>query len=205
MLLSRQKKFIFVHIQKTAGSSLREALSAAIPDLTPFLGTHDHAAWGLPHLAYFDLYFKAAFVRNPWDRLVSWYCMIREQETYTNRFWEYVRSRANSFDDFLLHCTDTIDDHDGRKSILFNQIDYLCDARGLLLVHFIGRFEDLATDTRSLFSSVGLPPPHLPHVNRSSHPHYSTFYSERTRQLVAERYARDIKMFNYTFEDAPVA
>ena len=146
MLLSRQKKFLFVHIQKTAGSSLRKALHTAIADLAPFLGTHDHVAWATQHLD-FQSYFKAAFVRNPWDRLVSWYCMIREQQTSTNRFWEYVRNRANSFDDFLLHCTDTIDDHDGRKSILYNQVDYLSDERGRLLVDFVGRFEALAADS----------------------------------------------------------
>src|SRR5205823_3086961 len=171
MLLSRRKKFLFVHIQKTAGSSLREALTAAIPDLAPFLGTHDHAAWATQHLD-FQSCFKAAFVRNPWDRLVSWYCMIREQQTYTNRFWEYVRGRANSFDDFLLHCTDTIDDHDGRKSILYNQVDYLSDERGRVIVDFIGRFEDLGADARTLFERLGLEPPMLPHVNRSSHRHY---------------------------------
>jgi hypothetical protein len=201
MLLSRQKKFLFVHIQKTGGSSLREALTAVIPDLVPFLGTHDHAAWARQHLDDFDSYFKAAFVRNPWERLVSWYCMIHEQGTYTNRFWEYVRTRANSFDDFLLHCTDTIDDHDGRKSILYNQLDYLCDEQGRLLVDFIGRFEHLAADCRALFDRLRLEQPVLPHVNRSSHRHYNSFYTERTRRLVAERYARDIAAFGYTFED----
>ena len=45
-------------------------------------------------------------------------------------------------------------------------------------------------------------PPLLPHVNRSSHRHYSSFYSEPTRQLVAERHARDIETFGYTFEPA---
>src|SRR4051794_5934186 len=109
MLLSRQRKFLFVHIQKTAGSSLREALQAALPDLETFLGTHDHAAWARPHLGEdWDGYFKAAFVRNPWDRLVSWYTMIREQNDYTNRLWQYVRERAGTFEEFLDRCTDVI-------------------------------------------------------------------------------------------------
>ncbi len=200
MLLSRQKKFLFVHIQKTAGSSLRESLTAAVPDLVPFLGTHDRAARARPHLDDWNGYFKAAFVRNPWDRLVSWYSMIREQETYTNRFWEYVRGRANSFDEFLLRCTDTIDDHDGQKSILFNQLDYISDDRGGILVDFVGRFENLTQDTHTLFAHLALEPPVLPHVNRSSHRHYSSFYREQTRQLVAQRHARDIETFGYTFE-----
>ena len=200
MLLSRQKKFLFVHIQKTAGSSLRQALTAAVPDLGPFLGTHDHAAWARPHLgADWPDVFKAAFVRNPWDRLVSWYAMIREQDAATNRFWEYVRRRARSFEEFLLHCTDTVEDHDGRKSILFNQLDYLTDERGEVIVDFIGRYESLEQDAAPLFRRLNVNAV-LPHVNGSRHGHYSAYYTDRTRDLVALRYRRDIDHFGYTFE-----
>lgn len=199
MLLSRQKQFLFVHIQKTAGSSLRQALSAALPDLQPFLGTHDHAAWARPHLAHeWPSYFKAAFVRNPWDRLVSWWTMIRTQEHYTNRFWEYLR-QARSFEEFLDR-TEVIEDHDGSKSIRFDQLDYLTDERGELLVDFIGRYENLNADAAALFQRLGVAAT-LPHINRSDHLPYSAYYTERTRDLVAERHRRDIDYFRYDFRE----
>jgi hypothetical protein len=206
MLISRQKRFLFVHIQKTAGTSLRQALQTAIPDLDTFRGTHDHAASARPHLgAEWDRYFKAAFVRNPWDRLVSWYSMIREQTEAPYRLWQYVRERASNFEEFLYRCTDTIEDTDGTKSIVFNQLDYISDEQGRVLVDFTGRYEDLEHDARRLFARLGLEMIGLPHARRSQHRHYSAYYTERTRQLVAERYRRDIEYFGYTFDSPPVA
>jgi len=47
MLLSADKKFLFVHIQKTGGSSIGTVLRERVPDVRHFLGTHDFAvkAW----------------------------------------------------------------------------------------------------------------------------------------------------------------
>jgi chondroitin 4-sulfotransferase 11 len=203
MLISEQQKILFVHIQKTGGSSIREALRGAVPDLRPFLGTHDHAAWARLHLGprWAD-YFKFAFVRNPWDRLVSWYAMIREQgrRGYANRLWQYVLTHSSSFEEFLHRCTDTIEDHDGRKFFLYNQLDYVSGEESELLVDFVGRYESLEQDARAVFDRLGLPGLRLPHVNRSGHDHYSTCYTDATRQLVADRFARDIAFFGYTFE-----
>jgi hypothetical protein len=206
MLLSRQKRFLFVHIQKTGGTSLHQALQSAIPDLETYRGTHDHAAWARAHLgAEWDGYFKAAFVRNPWERLVSWYSMIAEQSEDPFRLWKYVREGAGSFEEFLDRCTDTIEDIDGTKSFLFNQLDYISDGQGRLLVDFIGRFENLEQDAARLFAHLGVPSPTLPHARKSRHRHYSTYYTERTRRLVGRRYQRDIDFFGFTFETAAVA
>src|SRR5437763_3753998 len=168
MLLSRQKRLLFVHIQKTGGTSLHQALQAAIPDLETFRGTHDHAAWARLHLgAAWDSYFKAAFVRNPWDRLVSWYSMIFEQSEDPFRLWKYVRDRAGNFEEFLDRCIDTIDDIGGTKSFLFNQLDYISDEHGRVIVDFIGRFENLEHDADRLFAHLGMQSPSLPHARRS--------------------------------------
>lgn len=94
MLISESKRFIFVHVQKTAGSSLRDLLGphALKPDrgrLNRVLSDlHLQRDWrrrffrthaslravqaGLPADIYRD-YRKIAFVRNPWERLLSWY------------------------------------------------------------------------------------------------------------------------------------
>ncbi len=41
----------------------------------------------------------------------------------------------------------------------------------------------------------------VPHHNKSQHKHDSQYYSDLTRDIVAERFSRDIEMFNYTFDD----
>lgn len=211
MLLSRSKKFLFVHIQKTAGRSFEAVLKESIPDLENFMGTHDHALWAKDKLGdeWNDLY-KVAFVRNPWDRLVSWYTMIQEKGEMTwkkrilgkrryNDLTQYVLANANSFEEFIYNCTDTIDDIDGRKSIVYNQLDYLCDEQGALIVDFVGRFENLVDDSKKVFEHLGFENASLPHKNSSKHRNYRTYYTEETREEVRRMYSRDIEFFGYEF------
>ena len=211
MLISRSKKFLFIHIQKTAGRSFEAVLKESIPDLESIMGTHDHALWAREELGdEWSDYYKVAFVRNPWDRLVSWYTMIKEKGTMTwrkrvlgmrryNDLTQYVLANSNSFEEFLYNCTDTIDDIDGRKSILYNQLDYVADEDGSLIVDFVGRFENLNNDANIVFKELGLDNAKLPHKNSSNHRNYRTYYTDQTREEVCRRYARDIKFFNYEF------
>ena len=211
MLISPQKKFLFIHIQRTAGTSIHRRLSQQVPDVRPFLGTHDHARWAKQQLgAAWDQYWTFAFVRNPWERLVSWYSLItrarsswygRLMRRRPNRLWEYVQQNATSFEEFVYRCTETIDDIDGRKSFVYNQLDYITDEQGGLIVDFVGRYECLHADLAVVWATLGLAPPILSRANRSRRPHYSTFYTATTQQLIRERYARDIAFFGYTFEE----
>jgi hypothetical protein len=236
MLISREKKFLFIHVQKTAGSSVARLLRSQAPDTRPFLGQHDHALWAKTHLASeWTGYYKFAFVRNPWDRLVSWYQMISHdgkllpwhkrfpfemirhsgkvlpgsqrllQKKHYKPFWQYVLKRTNSFEEFLLNCTGIVDDIDGKRSAMYNQIDYVADERGSIIVDFVGRFEKLEHDVNIIIDALGLPSRPIPQVNKSQHSHYSEYYTEETRRLVAERYSRDIEFFGYQFEGAPRA
>lgn len=211
MLISKSKKFLFVHIQKTAGRSFEAVLTENIPDLENFMGTHDHALWAKEKLSgEWNNYYKVGFVRNPWDRLVSWYTMIREKGAMTwkkrifgrrryNDLTQYVLSNSNSFEEFIYKCTDTIDDIDGRKSILYNQIDYLSDENGKLIVDFVGRFENIEEDSKKVFENLGFENVSLPHKNSSKHRNYRTYYTEETREEVRRRYSRDIDFFGYDF------
>ncbi|MEM7008434.1 MAG: sulfotransferase family 2 domain-containing protein [Thermodesulfobacteriota bacterium] len=211
MLISRSKKFLFIHIQKTAGRSFEAVLKEHIPDLESYRGTHDHALWAKDELGdEWSDYYKVAFVRNPWDRLVSWYTMIREKGTMTlykkvfgarryNDLTQYVLANADSFEDFLYKCRDTIDDIDGRKSILYNQLDYVSDEKGDLLVDFVGRFEDLANDSQVVFDGLGLENVSLPHKNSSKHKNYRTYYTDETKEEVSKMYSKDISYFGYEF------
>lgn len=211
MVISHSKKFLFVHIQKTAGRSFEAVLKENIPDLKSFMGTHDHALWAKEQLEeQWSDYYKVAFVRNPWDRLVSWYTMIQEKGRKTlykrifgmrkyNHLTQYVLSNSNSFEEFLYNCVDTIDDIDGKKSILYNQLDYITDEDGSLIVDFVGRFENLNKDTDTVFKTLGLENVTLPHKNSSKHKNYRSYYSEETKKLVSQRFERDIEFFGYEF------
>ncbi|WP_121971337.1 sulfotransferase family 2 domain-containing protein [Leptolyngbya sp. BC1307] len=151
MLISQQKKLLFVHIQKTGGVSVTKLLKSRVPDLEPFMGMHDHAIWAKPDLNDWSDYYKFAFVRNPWSRLVSWHLMMfRNQDAFPwhkrltaakrrrSRMHDYVNQNSASFEEFICNCTDVIEDRDGKKSFAYNPADYITDNAGELIVDFVG-------------------------------------------------------------------
>lgn len=222
MLISHSHKVIFVHIQKTGGITVETILRQHIPDIHPVLPRHAFAKQGKAIIPDWDDYFSFAFVRNPWDRLVSWYSMIREAKEMTwwdalcsprkrrhffalrrgrRKYWQYVLENSTSFDEFIRFCGDDIEVEPGIfVSIYRNQLDYLTDEDGTLLVDFIGRFENFASDLAVILNRLGIQEAAIPHENRSKHRHYSLYYTPETRELVSRIYARDIETFGYHFE-----
>jgi chondroitin 4-sulfotransferase 11 len=222
MLISHEEpKFIFIHIQKTGGVSISNLLRRYSPTTTPGRGLrHISARRALKQVENPDDYFKFAFVRNPWDRLVSWYTMIDEArkgvadgtaEPMTrrlikkNNLFKYVLRCGPTFDEFVINCTEKQWMGNGYYSFTFNQLRYLTDKNGEVLVDFIGRFENLAQDISHVFDMLGLEASQLeiPHENRSAHSHYSEMYTPETREIVRKRFRRDIEFFGYEFETAP--
>jgi hypothetical protein len=214
MLINKQHPFLFVHIQRTGGSSIRKILMNALPE-TEFFGSHDHALHAKNHLnSEWSDYYKIAFVRNPWERILSWYAMISQSqqgeisEWYQgvlgdktdNKLWQYVFNNSKNFEEFLFNCTEEIDDIDGKKSFSYNQLDYISDEQGHIMVDFIGRYENYQQDVQRLCQKLGIEKIEIPRVWSSKHNHYSEYYTEKTAELVAKRFAKDIDFFGYQFE-----
>ena len=205
MLFSRRRKFIFIHIQKTAGSSVEAALASITPDAIRRFDDLPEAHDPLKnrHLFASDLkkyldeetwssYYKFAFTRNPWSRLVSWYNMCIERPT--TPFMRMVKREARTFEEFL-----NLSQWRAERTT-FNQAEYVTDAAGRLIVDFVGRYERINEDFRTVCEHLRVDLK-LPHKNRSAPVDYRSYYNDRTRQLVADRFARDIKMFGYCFDD----
>lgn len=209
MHISRQRRLVFIHNQKTGGTSIRNFLHRFVPDMERLLPEHARAVHGIARLGReeWDSYYSFGFVRNPWARLVSWYTMIVERPAagQESAWWRYVRQNSTNFEEFLYRCTDTIEERqDGcvvQRSAMRNQIDYFTDAEGGQAVTFIGRFENLAGDFQVVRGTLGLPALPLWRANPTMRKDYRTYYTADTRRLVAQRFARDIARFDYAFED----
>ena len=214
MLINKEKKFIFIHVQKTAGISIEQVLQHRFPGTLTWHGRHGRVIDGLGEMRQeiWSEHFTFAFVRNPWDRMVSWYNMIEhaqkkmsfwkrlKKKPFRSDLWNYAIANSTDFERFLENCTDTIFDLGCNKSFIFNQVDYLADKDGKIQVDFIGRFESQAADTDHVFRTIGLDSVSLPKLNQNKHTHYSSWYNDKTRRLVGERFARDIALFGYEFE-----
>lgn len=82
---------------------------------------------------------------------------------------------------------------------LSNSLEWVSDADGKILVDFIGRVENLQADFDEVCDRIGIKRRQLPHVNRSAHKPYWEYYDETSRDVVAERFRRDIDYFGYRF------
>jgi Sulfotransferase family len=136
-------------------------------------------------------YFKFAFVRNPWDRLVSCYMDKAKTAIYLplRECWEMT------FEEFVewLERQDLLDaDIHIRPQISFVPTEE---------INYIARFENFNEDILYIFWRLGVKDFWIPRWNATTHGHYSTFYSDRTRDIVGRIYQQDIEAFGYQFEE----
>lgn len=206
MLISDTKEFIFIHIPKTAGTSIRSELQAFSlkrpnSNLARFLkkfslprdyrkfrfnlhATLQDAQNKLP-IDLFEGYRKVAFVRNPYDRMVSNYAYK------INGTAEKKRKRNDTFEEFVIKCC---------SGYGMRQVDYLFNREGGIECDFIGRFENITVDYENVqsFLSIDLPP--LPQKNVSKKEgSYRDYYTDKTKDLVSKYYQKDIEEFGYEF------
>ena len=139
-----------------------------------------------------DDYFSWSFVRNPWDRLLSTYInkIINKHDNGIGYDW----SQSKSFKDFILKVKNAnITDCNRHIRSLYTFFPKDID--------FIGKLENLQQDFDIICDKIGIPRQQLPHKNKTNHKHYTEYYDEETKQIVAEKYAKDIECFGYKFGD----
>jgi hypothetical protein len=120
-----------------------------------------------------------------------------------NKLWRYVLDNSSTFDEFVVNCTDEVEVAKGVfYSFAYNQLDYITDSRDNVLIDFVGRFENFGSDLLKVYNRLGIELDSIPHENRSTRGHYSSFYTPETKMIVEERFKRDIEYFGYEFEEA---
>jgi hypothetical protein len=79
------------------------------------------------------------------------------------------------------------------------QYSYVMDEKGNRIVDFIGYYERLSEDFAKACARLKIQAS-LPHANISQHKDYRTYYTPKTRELVAREFKQDIEMFGYNFD-----
>lgn len=205
--------------EKTGGSSLSEALvdivgeEALLSDLTrpawakyspihhgalrrnlpDVFGFHPHAtarqARRVLGKDIFDNYYKFAVERNPWDRQVS---------LYMHREWK-KKNKSPDFDKDM-------------KSFFYRSTEYVklnnWSIYGIgqdVVVDRVLRYENLTSELDSLRQALGIKKKIELPVRRKytdDRPHYSTYYSDETRDMIARWYKKEIDALGFKFETA---
>lgn len=225
-IVSDEREFVYFVVQKAACTSIKSALlplfeggtggNDARGDETPRNDVHkffDGSGYQIKKRQLLDGlddkyqdYFKFAFVRNPWDRLVSCYLdKLTEGRPGMNSppglaakvypgmpFAEFVE---------VVHETP-----DKEANIHFrSQSSVICRWGGdrPIMADFIGRFENLEEDFGAVVEKIGdsrvQKIPHLMKAKSRKSRSYGEFYDERLKNLVYERYEEDVEKLGYSF------
>ncbi len=185
------RNFIFIHIPKTAGTSIEsiiggsghKSLSQIMKDGSDAFG---HQVGDPPPPA-------VAFVRNPYDRMVSGYHFIRQVD--------YCELPA-SFEKFVWWLRDqnpeqwSLRDYFEKKLEHFAPQHMFIDFDGFAGHTQVYRFERLKEDWK-LFCERFMIVGELPHTQRSRHRSWRTYYDSATKAIVHELYKTDFELFGY--------
>jgi hypothetical protein len=211
VIVSHKHQFIFAKTRKTAGTSIEvflEPLCGEKDVVTPVSpryqdsetethrprnqqGYSNHApAVRIRELvgdSVWNGYYKFSVERNPWDKMVSMY------------WWRKYQYKIE--DDFPSFCRKAIESPDNIYTCPSDYHFYTIDSE--LCVDKVIQFETLLDDFSSVCEHLNLGEvTSLPRAKakiRSEKKHYSEYYDDELRQLVAERFRKEIDLFGYEF------
>lgn len=200
------RKAIFVHVPKNAGTSITKTLRQTGEYKSPGYDSVDHdfsMGWKdgesrrVMRAIGADLWnecFTFAFVRNPWDRLVSGWQFTRQKGKHTLSFAEFVKDLP-SLD--ISQEPDALERAISTHWHAMPQSDHLV-VDGVVAVDFIGHVETLDEDWRAISARIGCDGA-IPRANTSDRGEYRGYYSDDLRAIVDERFQVDATTFGYTF------
>ncbi len=193
-----KQKAIFVHIPKTAGTSIRR-----------FIGMQDVSDTHAPALSYyqqdpelFEEAFLFTFVRNPWDRFASSFHFLKTGTVWPmQQKWADENMGDMDFDQFtrklrqpLFRAKVKAERFFWPQSFWFKHTEHLRD------FDRIYRFERLDEAFADLSKRFGGPNgTQIPHERKVERAPYTAIYTDQTREIVSNLYADDIDRFVYAF------
>lgn len=228
MPFSVDREFAFVHIPKTAGSSITQSLwNAGVPLLFDGSGLWDvlsgrddagemvarlRRSFGIAELSTFPQHhLPAAMMRTlvgeeRWKKAFTF--------TFVRNPWDLMVSSFLFFKQDVQRVAGSGHDVDraelSRRCDTFERFvhfypvmrsdcsEMLAGDEGECIVDFIGRYERLERDHRAVCERIGIQAD-LPHIMATEHTHYHDYYTPATQRAVARHFARDIERFEYTF------
>jgi hypothetical protein len=207
VIVSDSHRFLFVHVQKTGGSTIDNGLTAALGDVRRIAAANRHAP--LDRLLQLEPgladYWTAGFVRNPWARMLSWWRMMERfregaasgnerhvDHLARNRF---IASILETYPDFEAFVMGAPDEHPRLRKPQFRFLN-----NDLKRADFTGRQESLEADLHAIYDHLGLEWTGIRSVNIDpGRPDYRDVYDSRTQKRVAELFEVDLREYGYEF------
>ncbi len=180
-------KFVFIHINKTAGTSIKHSLKLPWEHQTALEKRRNLGP------VEWEKRFSFSIVRNPWDRVVSHYHYRFEAQqggltADEINFNDWVRQTYGKRNPKFFN----------RPKFFMPQLDWISDEDGEVMVNAIYRFENLEEDFKLICRKIDLKAS-LSHLRSSRRGPYRDYYKDDTRALIESWFKCDIRHFGYTF------
>ncbi len=195
----KQPDAVFIHIPKTGGTSIRRGVWA---------DNYDGPVFGAIPEEWSDL-FSFAFVRHPFDRLISAWKMFSEGTTYGGNKCtpRPVLAEGVALKPFLRVVTNEAIPYDylpGRvrtteTRIRHHTIPQTHPYNCLHLADFVGRYERFEMDYLVCVQRLGVTKP-LVHMHRSVRSHWRDYMDAEDIELCAEFFRDDFRELGYALD-----
>ena len=183
-MIIEDHKAIFIHIPKNAGTSIETLFANSSFRIQPYKHDDIHQIKRkFPKL--YKTYRKFTIIRNPYDKMVSWYFYLKENALkdvpayplpeITIDFKEWVKEPSSFW-----HANDPPHFLDPQHVWIDNTVEII-------------KFENLNNELNEFFGEEV----DLPITNKSDHDHFSNYYDKESSSVVYNRYKKDFKKYNY--------
>jgi len=181
--------FIFIHINKTAGTSIAKCIGLpkkrhlTVKQVIKIVGKNN-----------FMNAYKFAVVRNPWSKVVSHY----QYRVRTNQ--NELGTKPIPFDLWVMKTYGSEKDlmyYDYPKMFM-PQVEWLRDDKGIISVNKIFKFEELPEAFDEIAKEIGINS-NLPKLNATDKVDYRAMYDETSKLIIAQHFKEDIDLLNYRF------
>ena len=181
-------KITFIHNPKTAGTSISQWLD----DNFKTIEGRKHGSWKEAQEFFPDTVFTFGVVRNPWERLASWFKFAGQGE-FEDWLVKRIMYGHNDIPSMGLTFKPTVGWARQWYNLGTPQADWLGDSVNLTL-----RYESLEQDFKEVQRILDCKQP-LPVLNTSDLTNYKDMYTIETVELVKQFYMKDIIRYGYEF------
>jgi len=185
-MISKSKKFVFIHPPRVGGSSIESTLRRVIPDMAG--GKHCHTAHNTVDRKG---YFRFSMARNPWDRMVSIFF-------HCQRLKKWIPKRV-TFREFLFSFEKYMNMCPHPAILKKQQVNWFGGTFETSKLDYIGRYESYQESWEHICMTVYGEIIDVLHLKDSGHKPYREYYTDDDMvQMVRKLHPKDTDSLGYT-------
>jgi|TARA_Y100000310_G_C20321179_1_gene640806 hypothetical protein len=197
------EKLVFIHIPKNAGSSIKKLLigEKKFKELSRPWEHNTIYSIKSKYPKKYNSYRKFAIVRNPYDRVVSWFAYLKRyrldndllntykynSKTDSYEIVETVKAPIEDFRNWILDPYADFNEAAIRLNLLKNQHEWIDKTVKIL------KYENINEELNGFFNRKI----ELSKINNTSRFDVVDYYNRKTLDIIYNRYKDDFDKFNY--------